>query len=152
MVMVQSVNVGNVGSLFPTNYLILYSKNGVMMRVSDVLYTFVGMWECGSIKKYFKQIYVFVKTYCKKSPTFPHPSLTVNNLEKSNIPLTVITYTENQNHFTHSRSVVFFLQFFRQQLQTWIGISDCKSGKCYYLSKMPMHRKPYVIRLRNVIA
>ena len=61
--MVQSVNVGNVGSLFPTNYLILYSKNGVMMRVSDVLYTFVGMWECGSIKKYFKQIYVFVKTF-----------------------------------------------------------------------------------------
>ena len=29
--MVQSVNVGNVGNLFPTNYLILYSKNGVMM-------------------------------------------------------------------------------------------------------------------------
>lgn len=45
--------VGNVGNLFPTNYLILYSKNGVMMRVSDVLYTFVGMWEYGSIKKYF---------------------------------------------------------------------------------------------------
>ena len=55
--------VGNVGNLFPTNYLILYSKNGVMMGVSDVLYTFVGMWECGSIKKYFKQIYVFVKTF-----------------------------------------------------------------------------------------
>ncbi len=102
MVMVQSVNVGNVGNLFPTNYLILYSKNGVMMRVSDVLYTFVGMWECGSIKKYFKRIYVFVKTFCKKIPTFPHPSFTV------------ITYSKNQNYFTHSRSVVFFTVVFLQ--------------------------------------
>ncbi len=37
--------VGNVGNPFPTNYLILYIQNGVMMGVSDVLDTFVGVWE-----------------------------------------------------------------------------------------------------------
>ncbi len=46
---------GNVGKLFPTNYLILYSKSDVMMGVSDVLDTFVGMWE---YKKVLKKIYI----------------------------------------------------------------------------------------------
>ena len=34
------VDVADVGSPFPTNYLILYSKKGVITRVSDALYTF----------------------------------------------------------------------------------------------------------------
>ena len=73
LVVEAGVGVADVGSPFPTNYLKPYIENGVMMRVSDVLYTFVGMWECGSIKKYFKKIYIFVKSFCKKIPTFPHP-------------------------------------------------------------------------------
>lgn len=43
------------GSPFPTNFIKAYIRNSVLMRVFDVLYLFVGMWECGSIKKYFKK-------------------------------------------------------------------------------------------------
>ena len=45
-----------------------------MMSISDVLFIFVEMWECGSIKKYFKNIYVFIeKVFEKNSPRFHIP-------------------------------------------------------------------------------
>ena len=51
--------VGNVGNPFPTNYLILYIRNGVMMGVSDVSYTFVGMWECGNVGMWeYKKVFL----------------------------------------------------------------------------------------------
>ena len=71
--------VGNVGNPFPTNSVNSYIRNSALMGISGILYIFVGMWECGSIKKYFKQIYVFVKTFCKKIPTFPQPLLCMEN-------------------------------------------------------------------------
>ena len=72
--------VGNVGNPFPTNSVNSYIRNSALMGISGILYIFVGMWECGSIKKYFKQIYVFVKTFCKK---ISHISTTTSLYGKS---------------------------------------------------------------------
>lgn len=55
--------VGNVGNLFPTNFLKNYIKNGVIMRISDIFYIFVAMWLYGSIKKYFKKTLYNIKTF-----------------------------------------------------------------------------------------
>lgn len=50
------------------------------MGISDVLYTFVGMWECGSIKSISKNIYVFSKILFEKNP---HISTTTSLYGKS---------------------------------------------------------------------
>jgi len=47
---------GNVGDGFATNCLKLYTGNGVIMHISDILYIFVEMWQCGIIKKYLKNM------------------------------------------------------------------------------------------------
>ena len=49
--------VGNVGNPFPANFLIFYIQNGVMMRVSDALDIFVGVWE---YKKVFLNIFMYI--------------------------------------------------------------------------------------------
>ena len=40
------------------------------MHISDILYIFVGMWICGSIKKYFKKSLYNIKNFFVKN--FPH--------------------------------------------------------------------------------
>jgi len=52
---------GNVANGFATIYLKPYTEKGVTMRIFDVFYIFVEMWQCGIIKKYLKKIYMFTK-------------------------------------------------------------------------------------------
>ena len=53
----------NVGNPFSTYFLKIYIGNGVIMHIPDILYIFVAMWLCGSIKKYFKKTLYNIKTF-----------------------------------------------------------------------------------------
>jgi len=141
--------VGNVGNLFPTNYFKPYIGNSVLMGIFDILYTFVGMWECGSIKKYIKNLYIFCKILFEENFPHFHNHISVKNIQTS---LSVTTDSKNKYHFTLSCSVVFFtVVFTNNYIQIRIGILVCRSGKLYSRFKIPMHGNPYVIRLRDVI-
>ena len=53
---------GNVANGFATNYLKSYTEKGATMRISDIFYIFMEMWQCGIIKKYLKNYeYIFTK-------------------------------------------------------------------------------------------
>jgi len=66
---------GNVANGFTTNYLKPYTEKGVTMRIFDVFYIFVEMWQCTLIKKYLKNIniYLLKNFFTKKIATFPRP-------------------------------------------------------------------------------
>jgi len=60
-----------VGDGFATNYLKPYTEKGVTMRIFDVFYIFVEMWQCGITKKYLKKYICLLKNfYEKKLPHF----------------------------------------------------------------------------------
>ena len=76
--------VGNVGNPFPTNSVNSYIRNSALMGISGILYIFVGKWECGSIKKYFKKSICICKNFfVKKSPHFHNHFSVWKILQKS---------------------------------------------------------------------
>ena len=80
---------GNVANGFSTNCLKPYIRNGVTMRISDILYIFVAMWTCGIIKKYLKNINIYIftkKLFLKKWPHF-HSHISVENHKNPCIPV-----------------------------------------------------------------